>query len=75
MKLPRHLQPRGEFRQQLKLDPSTADLKAKDPRFFLRGVQLSKSCDEDERDELRRDLKVRTHDPKPTPETTWSLAA
>ena len=41
----------------MKLNPQTADLRTKDPRFFLRGVQLSKLCDEIEQAELRTDLK------------------
>lgn len=45
MKLPRHLQLRSEFRQQLKLDPAAADLKAKDPRYVCSQYQrTTPSC-------------------------------
>ena len=55
--LPRHFERKGEFRENLLLDPGKADLKAKDPRFYLRGCQLSRLLPEDQRDLLRSDLK------------------
>ena len=40
IKLPRHFEYKGKFRQQLGLDPSRVNLKEKDPHFFLRSLQL-----------------------------------
>ena len=57
IKLPRHFEYRKTFRQQLALDPSRMNLREKDPRFFLRAVQLSRFIDEQERDSLRIDMK------------------
>jgi hypothetical protein len=57
LKLPRHFEYKGKFRQQLALDPSRMNLREKDPRFFLRGAQLAGFVDEQERDSLRVDLK------------------
>eukprot|EP01043_Picozoa_sp_COSAG02_P033538 COSAG02_NODE_2294_length_9198_cov_3.122321_5_plen_115_part_00 len=57
IKLPRHFEYRKTFRQQLALDPSRMNLREKDPRFFLRGAQLSRFVDEQERDSLRIDMK------------------
>lgn len=44
IKLPRHFEYKGKFRQQLGLDPSRVNLKEKDPHFFLRSLQLSRLC-------------------------------
>lgn len=44
IKLPRHLAYKGDFRQTLLLDPAAADLRAKDPRFYLRAAKLSRLC-------------------------------
>jgi hypothetical protein len=57
IKLPRHFEYRKTFRQQLALDPSRMNLREKDPHFFLRGAQLSRFVDEQERDSLRIDMK------------------
>jgi hypothetical protein len=57
IKLPRHFEYKGHFRQKLALDPCRMNLREKDPRFFLRGAQLARFVDEQERDSLRIDMK------------------
>ena len=57
IKLPRHFEYKGHFRQKLALDPCRMNLRENDPRFFLRGAQLARFVDEQERDSLRIDMK------------------